>query len=505
MWRLTLFQVAVCSALAFTLILLCLFGLNNLLLLFYSRIRPHKRKVAAGKSICVREWPFVTIQVATYNEKGVIARLLENCLKLDYPADKLEIVVVDDSTDETIDILREYERRYYPRIKVIHRSERKGFKAGALNEALKHSRGDFLLILDADSVPEPNFLKKIIPLFIADDELGFAQGKVRYLNAKASWLTETFALINDWFAVFIQSALSKCGMIMSFIGHGGVFRRKAVEDVGGWMSDTITEDIDMAYRVQLKGWKAIYVEDAISLEEVPPNYHAALKRFRRHFKGPIQNLIKHGKKILKHDRLSMLKKAEALIQLAYPLVYPLGLICMFLALLMYLFVPGEFLDFFWCSAIGFICSIMLFLTFPYMALIVSFIPAAFIIAILLPFTLIFILKGKSIRKNLSLKKIFGATLVWNDNLLNCLMPLIEVLAKKGDVWVPTERMSNRRETKQNGIKSERDRAAILRVISSAIVLVLFVLISCMNFSLNSLGILVPAILWLHSAYLILRS
>ena len=504
MWYFTLLQVAVCSALAFTFALLCLFGLNNLLLLLYSRFKMHKHG-NAGKPAYVEEWPFVTVQVATYNEKRVIARLLESCLKLDYPADKFEIVVVDDSTDETIDILKEYERKYYPRIRVIHRSERKGFKAGALNEALKYSRGDFLLILDADSVPEPDFLKKVIPLFIADEKLGFAQGRIRYLNAEFSWLTETFALVNDWFATFIQSALSKCGMIMSFIGHGGVFRRRAVEDVGGWMSDTITEDMDMAYRVQLKGWKAVYVEDAVSLEEVPPNYYTAIERFKRHIKGPIQNLMKHGKTILRHDKLGGLEKAEALIQLAYPLVYLLGLICVSLTILTYLLVPGNFLDSFWCSAAGFLYSIIMLLTFPYVALIISFIPTIFMIAVLLFFMLIFTFKGKSVLKEINLRKIFGAALIWNDNLVNCLVPLMEILVGKKTVWIPTERTGCGGKTKRRGIKNGRFRAAILRVIASATVSAFFAFILYVNFSFNSFGVLIPAVLWLYSAYLILRS
>jgi len=482
-----------------------LFGLNNLLLLFYSRIRKCEQKTAK-KTVYVKEWPFVTIQVATYNEKDIVKRLLDSCLKIDYPADKFEIVVVDDSTDETIDILREYERKYYPRIKVIHRLERRGFKAGALNEALKNSRGDFLLILDADSVPEPDFLKKVIPLFTADEKLGFVQGKIKYLNAESSWLTETLALINDWFAVFVQSALSKIGMIMSFIGHGGVFRKKTVEDVDGWMSDTITEDMDMAYRVQLKGWKAIYLEGAVSWEEVPPNYYAAIERFKRHIKGPIQNLIKHGKTILKHNRLSCLEKFEALIQLAYPLVYLLGLTYISLIVLSYLLIPGKILDAFWCSAAGFLCSIIMFLTFPYVALITSFIPTMILIMMLMVFMLIFAVKDRDIMKKISLKNIFGVALIWNDNLVNCLMPLAGILAgKKEDIWVPTERMNHKGKKEQNVNKNGRVRAALLRIISSVIVLAFFTLILNVNFSLNSLGILIPAILWLYSAYLILKS
>lgn len=503
MWSLTVPQSLACSTLALTLATLCIFGLNNLILLCLT-VKPCKRKPNAEKILDLIGWPLVTIQVATYNEGVVVSRLLDSCLKLNYPADKLEIVIVDDSTDETINIIRDYERRYYPRIKVIHRAERSGYKAGALNEALKRSRGDFILILDADSVPEQDFLRKTIPLFFADEKLGFVQGKPEYLNAEGSWLNKTLALVNDWFAVFTQSSLSKCGAIMGFIGHAGVFRKKALEDAGGWMSDTITEDMDMAYRIQLKGWRAIFADDAISLEEVPPNYYAAVKRFKRHIKGPIQNLIKHGKNILKYRGLNALKKFEALIQLSYPLVYPLGLICILLTIVTYILIPGKLIDNFWFSSLGLLCSIIMLITFPYIALIVSFTTSALVIAIVSLFASIFLIKYKWGLRGISPQTIFGSALIWNDNLLNCLTPMLEILLNRESIWLPTERAMSRnvgRRSKTEG----RFKEAILRIIASLLVFMVFTLISFINFSLNSLGILIPAILWLCSAYLILRS
>ncbi len=498
MWQLTSLQTLIRMFLALTLSILSILGLNNFLL-FYFRVRL-KREISVERPSHIGEWPFVTVQVATYNEKNVISRLLESCLKLDYPAGKLEIVIVDDSNDETIDILRDYERKYYPRIKVIHRSERSGYKAGALNEALKHSRGEFFLILDADSVPEADFLKKTIPLFLADSRLGFVQGKIGYLNVESSWLMRAFALVNDWFSVFTQSALSREGMIMSFIGHGGVFRRKAIEDVGGWMSDTITEDMDMAYRVQLKGWRGVFVEEAVSLEEIPPSYYSAIRRFKRHIKGPIQNLIKHGKSVLKHNELGALGKVEALILLSYPLVYPLGLLCLSLTTLMYLLIPGPLLDGFWCSTLGFLYSILMLLTFPYGALVVAFIPSALIIIVASLFALVFLLRKKRSLEIVGMRSIFGTMLILNDNLVNCLIPLKEILAGGKSSWLPTERSVGGGRVKW---RRERKRAAILRIAASALVFTAFSAISYLNFSFSSLGILVPAVLWLYSAFLIL--
>lgn len=503
MWHLALLQSIICLSLILALIPLSIFGLNNFILLYF-RVRPSRSRITLIKPIHIEEWPTVTIQVATYNEGEVVSRLLQSCLKLDYPMDKLEIIIVDDSTDETIQILRDYEWRYSPRVKVIHRSERVGYKAGALNEALKHSRGDFILVLDADSVPEPDFLKRTIPLLLADSRLGFVQGKAGYINASASWLTRAFALINDWYANFSQSALSNRGMIMSFTGHAGVFRRSAIEDVGGWMSDTIAEDMDMAYRLQLRGWKAMFVEDAISLEEVPPRYYSAVKRFKRYIRGGIENLIKHGGAVLRSRELSLLGRIEALIQLSYSLAYPLGLIMIFLAILMYLFVPGALIDSFWCSSAGILGSVIMLLTFPYAALVISFIPSSTIMAITSLFTLIFLLRDRSKLRRADLERSIGTIILWNDNIVNCLVPLLETLLRRERVWQPTERTLKRVRGGEEKNIGERRRESMLRIGASAAIFAAFALILYLNPSINSIGVLIPAILWLTSAYLILK-
>ncbi|MEM1606671.1 MAG: glycosyltransferase [Candidatus Bathyarchaeia archaeon] len=497
--NLNVLQMAICSALFIVLALLCMFGLNNLLLLCL-RVKMCRRD-GVNVPANIEVWPYVTVQVATYNEGIIVGRLLESCLRLNYPADKIEIIVVDDSSDETISILQEYERRYYPRIKVIHRSERKGYKAGALNEALKHSKGDYILILDADSIPEPDLLRKTIPLFLADEKLGFVQVKPGYINAESSWLTRTLALVNDWFAVFLQSTLSRCGMMISFLGHGGVFRRRALEDIGGWMSDTIAEDIDAAYRIQLKGWRAVFFEGAESLEEVPPSYYSAVKRFKRHIKGPIQNLIKHAKSIIRHGGKSAIEKFEALIQLAYPLVYPLGLACIILAILMYLFVSGPALDQFWLTAPGFIDSLLLLLMFPYAAFIVSLIPSLLVVVIALLFAVIILPESKATLKRRYLELVFGVALIWNDNIINCLMPIIEIIIGKEGEWIPTERALSK--GKKNS-REERLREGLIRIVASILVLIALAVILFLNFSLDSFGIIIPSILWLYSAHLIIR-
>lgn len=503
MWNFTLLQLTSSVALALITSLLCIFGINNHILTCL-RAKAYRRATIHKKLNIPEEWPFVTIQVATYNEGYIVTRLLESCLKVDYPADKFEIIVVDDSTDETINILREYEKRYYPKIKVIHRDARAGYKAGALNEALKNSRGEFILVLDADSILEPDFLKKTIPVFLANEKIGFIQGKLKCLNERESWLTKTLALVNDWFANFLQSSFSKCGMVMGFAGHGGIFRREALEDVGGWMSDTIAEDLDMAYRLQLKGWKALYIEEAISFEEAPPSYYSAIIRFKRHIKGSLQNLTKHWRSIIKHKGLSPSKKIEALMQLAYPLVYPLGLICLALTLLAYAVIPGAIIDRFWLSVAGFICSTIVLMSLPCIALIISPVPSLLIILLALAFSLILFPRLREIIKGVTWtdpKVIFGLLLVWCDNMLNCLSPIAGILRGKGEEWIPTERSLRRNVSLNRGRKMAE---ASLRIIASITVILSFIIIEAKNFSLNSLGVLLPIMLWLYSAYIIVR-
>lgn len=498
-------QLAATVALAFVVSILCIFGLNNhVLMCLRIRVRRHMR--ARREIIKLKEYPFVTVQVATYNEGHIVARLLESCLKIDYPTDKFEIVVVDDSTDETTNILKDYEERYYPKIKVIHRDRRVGHKAGALNEALKNSKGEFILVLDADSVLKPDFLKKTIPLFLADEKLGLIQGRLKHLNEEESWLTRTLTFISDWFSNFLQVSFSGCNMIMGFVGHGGIFRRKALEDVGGWMIDTISEDLDIAYRLQLKGWEALYVEDAISFEEVPPSYFSAVIRFKRHIKGSLQNLIKHWWPIIRHRNLGLSRKIEALMQMAYSLVYPLGLLCLALTLLAYIIIPGAAIDGFWHSITGFVCSSIILISLPSVALIISPAPSFLIILLILAFALILFPKFKEIARRIkwaNYEVIFGLLLVWYDNILNCLSPIAEILLGKEGEWIPTERSLRR--TPLN--RSKKIREMILRILASCMLILFFFInaILIKNFSLNSLGLLLPAGFWLCSAYLIMRN
>ena len=484
-------------------ILVCIFSLNTYILLYFNR---RKRSKKAGRNNV--KWPIVTVQIPTYNEKNVIERTLTSCLELDYPEDRLEIVVVDDSTDETVDILRKYEARYHTRIKVIHRTTREGYKAGALNEALKHSQGEFFLVLDADTMPNKDFLEKAIPYFLEDETLGFIQGKIEYLNAESSWLTRSIALANDWYGAFNQSALSKGEMFLSFLGHGGVFRRSAMEDAGGWESDTITEDMDLSYRVQMAGWKALYVDEARCVEEVPSSYLAAAQQYNRHMKGPIQNLWKHGRGVLKAKGMTALKKFEALIQMTYPLSYFLGLICVAFTALTYLLLPGNFLRDFWLSPAGIILSIFMLVAFPYVSLITAFYLPALITVLSIPILFLLTIKKGKVAVAKYLESLLGLALIWNDNMLTGTRALIELLMKREAKWVPTPKLGSRSilPTKQTSEKRGfRMQEAALRVSSAALTILCLTTIVQRDFIINAFGLLLPAFGWIISAYLISKS
>jgi len=484
-------------------LLLCTFGLNTYVLLYLNR-----RRKWFGAKKNVEEWPFVTIQIPVYNEKNVIERTLENCLKIDYPEERFEIVVVDDSSDETTGILKKYEAKFSPQIRVIHRLVREGYKAGALNTAMKHSAGEYFLILDADTSPNEDFLKETIPYFIESDEIGFTQGKIDYINAECSWLTRTQALTNDWYRTFNQSALSKGGMLLSFVGHGGVFRKSAIEDAGGWQSDTITEDMDLSYRVQMSGWKGIFVEEAKCIEEVPSSYPAIVTQYDRHLKGPIQNLSKHCSGILTNNKLNVLGKFEALIQMAYPLSYSLGLLCVVLTALTYLILPSSFLACFWSSPAGISFSLFTLVTLPYVSLVTSFPLSLLLIALVCPLFYLLTLKEKSPGASKRLAALLGVTLIWNDNLLNGTKALIELLLGKKPVWIPTPKLGKEPNLASSSLSKGKRRNGIregaLRIIAAGMIILSVVFVMTKDFVINSFGLLVPASAWLVSAYLLLK-
>ncbi len=272
------------------------------------------------------EWPVVTIQLPIYNEQYVVESLVDAVVHLDYPREKLEIQVLDDSTDETTVILERLVRRYKKEgfwIELYHRSERKGYKAGALHEGLKRAHGEYIAIFDADFKPPRDFLKKTIPYF-RDPRLALVQTRWEYENRHASLLTRVEAMMLDGHFVIEHSARNASGRFFNFNGTAGVWRKEAIFDGGGWQGDTLTEDLDLSYRVQMKGWKFLYLKDTVVYSELPVEMAAFKQQQFRWAKGSLQTARKLLLKIWRAP-LPFKVKAEAFFHLTANVSYPLML------------------------------------------------------------------------------------------------------------------------------------------------------------------------------------
>lgn len=269
--------------------------------------------------------PYVTIQLPIYNEKYVAERLIKAVCKMDYPKDRMQIQVLDDSTDETREICAElveyYKARGY-RIEHIWRRNRAGYKAGALKEGLKKADGEFIAIFDADFVPPPWFLKRVIPYF-ADKRIGLVQCRWGHLNEDYSTLTQAQALSLDFHFTVEQKAKSLTHLFMNFNGTAGVWRRSCIDDSGGWHVGTLVEDLDLSYRAQMKGWKCMYLDDVVINAELPVQINAAKRQQYRWAKGSIQCAIKLLDKIILSKNHSIDTKIQAFIQLTRHVVHPL--------------------------------------------------------------------------------------------------------------------------------------------------------------------------------------
>lgn len=234
--------------------------------------------------------PFVTVQVPLYNEMYVAERVIDYCARLDYPKDKFEIQVLDDSVDETVEIVQrrvQYWQSQGIQIKQLRRPHRKGFKAGALGFGLTEGQGELVAIFDADFMPPPDFLKKTVPHF-SSPNVGMVQTRWGHINADYSLLTRLQALFLDGHFLLEHTARFKSGAFFNFNGTGGIWRKEAIVNSGGWKSRTLTEDMDLSYRAQLKGWRFIYLSDYVCPAELPVDIHAFRTQQKRWTKGAIQ-------------------------------------------------------------------------------------------------------------------------------------------------------------------------------------------------------------------------
>ncbi|MCB0616609.1 MAG: glycosyltransferase family 2 protein, partial [Phaeodactylibacter sp.] len=258
-------------------------------------------------------YPFVTIQLPIFNEMYVVERLIDNIARFDYPRNRFEIHVLDDSTDETIEIVRLKVEEYKAKgllIEQIRREKRQGFKAGALRDGMKYANGEFLAIFDADFMPNPDFLKKTIPFF-EDDNVGVVQTRWEHINQDYSLLTKLQALqLNVHFTVE-QVGRMAGDFMLQFNGTAGVWRRETIDDAGGWEADTLTEDFDLSIRAQLKGWKIKYLEEVGSPAELPAEMNAFKSQQFRWMKGGAETARKMLPTVWRSPNLSLRQKVHA--------------------------------------------------------------------------------------------------------------------------------------------------------------------------------------------------
>lgn len=292
------------------------------------------RKYSPIKAAGSANHPSVTIQLPIFNERYVVTRLINAVSSLNWPIDKLQILVLDDSSDETSDLIDENVDRLNSagyHIQVVRRNGRDGFKAGALQNALYYTRGKYVTIFDADFLPPPNFLIDAVPLLEEDLSLGLIQARWGHINRGYNLLTETFAIGIDGHHVVEQTGRSALGLLLNFNGSCGVLRTEAIKDAGGWAADTLSEDMDLSYRMQLKGWKAIYLRDLVVPGEIPPNISAFRNQQARWAKGSIQC----GRKLLgavwASNTFSIRQKIQASIHMTYYMIHPLMLLVLILA------------------------------------------------------------------------------------------------------------------------------------------------------------------------------
>jgi cellulose synthase/poly-beta-1,6-N-acetylglucosamine synthase-like glycosyltransferase len=236
------------------------------------------------------EWPAVTVQLPIYNEMYVAERVIRAAARLEYPAELLQIQVLDDSTDETSEIVGRVVaqlRKAGVNIDHLHRTDRAGFKAGALQAGMASANGEFMAIFDADFVPPTDFLRRALP-YLADPGVAFVQTRWGHLNPDYSWLTFLQSLAIDAHFVVEQFARSRAGYWFNFNGTAGIWRRKALEEAGGWTADTLTEDLDLSYRAYLLGWRGHYVRDIVVPAELPPNFSAFRDQQHRWARGSLE-------------------------------------------------------------------------------------------------------------------------------------------------------------------------------------------------------------------------
>jgi cellulose synthase/poly-beta-1,6-N-acetylglucosamine synthase-like glycosyltransferase len=298
----------------FVLVILAVYGWHRYYLVYLYMKNKDRQPVPAGQFDSL---PVVTIQLPIYNEMYVADRLIDAVCELDYPTELLEIQVLDDSIDETRNVAEQAVRRNAARgvdIKYIHRTDRSGFKAGALEAGLASARGEYIAIFDADFIPPSDFLRRTIHHFTGP-RVAMVQARWGHINQDYSLLTKIQSILLDGHFVLEHGGRNRAGLFFNFNGTAGIWRRSAIADAGGWQHDTLTEDLDLSYRAQLRGWRFVFLQDLLAPAEVPVEMNAFKSQQHRWAKGSIQTCRKLLPRILQ-SKLPLGVKAEAFFHLS---------------------------------------------------------------------------------------------------------------------------------------------------------------------------------------------
>lgn len=329
---------------------LFLYGINNYYMI-YLFLRKVKKESSQNKEFLKRFWltnkdtlPKITTQLPVYNERYVVERLIHAVVNIHYPKELHEIQVLDDSQDETKDIVATLIKKYKDmeyNIKHISRENRIGFKAGALNTGLKMAEGEFLAIFDADFLPDKDFFYKTIPFFYEKEKVALVQARWGYVNRNYSLLTIAQSIGMDGHFIIEQGARTWNGLYMNFNGTAGIWRKEAIIDSGGWHYDTLTEDLDLSYRAQLKGWNTKFIFDVVAPSEIPIDVNAYKSQQHRWAKGSIQTAKKILPQVFK-SKDGFIKKMQACIHLNQYMVHPMMIVLALLSYpLMFLLKPAN--------------------------------------------------------------------------------------------------------------------------------------------------------------------
>lgn len=346
----SVFTIVIEVLYALALFGLALYGINSMVMV----VLYNRKKNQPMQPNPLPDWPAVTVQLPIFNERYMVERLLNAVTALDYPREKLQIQVLDDSTDETAALVRRVAAKFAARghnIQLCQRSDRSGFKAGALAEGMKTASGELLAIFDADFIPPADWLKKTV-VYFGDPTLACMQTRWGHLNYDYDLFSHAQALGIDGHFIIEQTARSRNGLFLNFNGTAGIWRRAAIADAGGWQPDTLTEDLDLSYRVQMRGWHIGYLPDVVVPAELPCQVEAFKKQQFRWAKGSFQVVRKTFNNLLRAP-MPLAKRIMGMIHITAYIVHPFMLLALLLMLPIGLLAPSFLRMFPWTMITAF--------------------------------------------------------------------------------------------------------------------------------------------------------